>query len=42
MSVLGHDGRLDCGGACLPKDSTPFTKFAELNNSKLNVPKSAI
>lgn len=42
MSVPGHDGRLGFGGACLPKDSLAFAKFAELNNSKLNVLKTAI
>lgn len=42
MSVPGHDGRLGFGGACLPKDSLAFTKYAELNNCKLNVLKTAI
>ena len=30
------------GGACLPKDSLAFARFAEQNNSKLNVLKTAI
>ena len=42
MSVPGHDGKLGFGGACLPKDSLAFAKYAELNNSKLNVLKTAI
>jgi UDPglucose 6-dehydrogenase len=42
MSVPGHDGKLGFGGACLPKDSKAFVKFAELNESRFNVLNSAI
>jgi UDPglucose 6-dehydrogenase len=37
MNVPGHDGKLGFGGACLPKDSKAFVKFAESINSELNI-----
>lgn len=42
MSVPGHDGRLGFGGACLPKDSKAFIKYAESKNIELNVLNTAI
>lgn len=42
MSVPGHDGKLGFGGACLPKDSMAFIKFAESCNSELNVLNAAV
>ncbi|MDA9112766.1 hypothetical protein N9J91_03640 [Gammaproteobacteria bacterium] len=42
MQVPGHDGRLGYGGACLPKDSNAFSIYADRQNKKLNVLKSAI
>jgi UDPglucose 6-dehydrogenase len=42
MSVPGHDGKLGFGGACLPKDSRAFNKYANLHKLKLNVLSSAI
>ena len=42
MSVPGHDGRLGFGGACLPKDSQAFIKYAESKNAELNVLNTAI
>ena len=29
MDVPGHDGRKGFGGACFPKDSAAFVKYAE-------------
>ena len=37
MQVPGHDGRLGYGGACLPKDSNAFSKFADEIDAPLNV-----
>ena len=42
MSVPGHDGKLGFGGACLPKDSIAFIKFAESYDSELNILNTAI
>ena len=42
MDVPGHDGRLGFGGACLPKDSTAFSIYAENENRSLSVLKTAI
>ena len=42
MSVPGHDGKLGFGGACLPKDSIAFNKYANSHKLKLNVLTSAI
>ncbi len=42
MQVPGHDGRLGYGGACLPKDSNAFSKYADEIDSSLNVLKTAI
>ena len=42
MQVPGHDGRFGFGGACLPKDSSAFSIYADSKNKKLNVLKSAI
>ena len=42
MQVPGHDGRLGYGGACLPKDSNAFSKYADEIDTPLNVLKAAI
>ena len=42
MSVPGHDGRKGFGGACFPKDSMALVKYAEENNTELNLLKTAI
>ena len=42
MHVPGHDGRLGYGGACLPKDSNAFSKFADEIDTPLNVLNTAI
>lgn len=42
MTVPGHDGKKGFGGACFPKDSLAFIKFAEDIHAELNLLKSAI
>ena len=42
MQVPGHDGRLGFGGACLPKDSNAFSKYADEIDTPLNVLKTVI
>lgn len=42
MNVPGHDGKRGFGGACFPKDSAAFLKFAENNGINLNVLKTVI
>ena len=42
MQVPGHDGRMGFGGACFPKDSLAFLKFAESLGVKLNTIKTVI
>ena len=42
MNVPGHDGRFGFGGACLPKDSSAFSIYAENKDNELNVLKTAI
>jgi len=40
--VPGHDNRLGFGGACLPKDSTAIIKYAESNDTNLNLLMKAV
>ncbi len=42
MQVPGHDGRLGFGGACLPKDSNAFVKYAHQIEKQLNILNNAI
>ena len=42
MQVPGHDGRLGFGGACLPKDSNAFVRYAQRIDKKLNLIRTAI
>jgi len=42
MKVPGHDGRLGFGGACLPKDSNAFAKYASQIEKQLNILNNAI
>ncbi len=42
MSVPGHDGKNGFGGACLPKDSFAFYKFAQNKDINLSLIKRAI
>ena len=42
MMVPGHDGRYGFGGACLPKDTSAITKFADKKNIELSLIKSVI
>ncbi len=42
MQVPGHDGRLGFGGACLPKDSDAFVKYASQIEKQLNLLNNAI
>tara|TARA_B100000242_G_scaffold271191_1_gene223246 strand:- start:46 stop:894 length:849 start_codon:yes stop_codon:yes gene_type:complete len=42
MHVPGHDGRLGFGGACLPKDSNAFIKYANQIEKQLNILNNAI
>ncbi len=42
MMVPGHDNRLGFGGACLPKDSTAIIKYAESNDTNLNLLMKAV
>ena len=36
MEVPGHDGRKGFGGACFPKDSLAFIKYAQNEGVDLN------
>lgn len=40
--VPGYDGKKGFGGACFPKDTIAFTKFAEANDAPLKVLATAI
>ena len=42
MEVPGHDGRKGFGGACFPKDSLAFVKYAEENNIDMSLLKKTI
>jgi len=42
MSVPGHDGKKGFGGACLPKDSFAFYKYAQNKDINLSLIKRAI
>tara|TARA_B100000963_G_scaffold361991_1_gene401726 strand:- start:55 stop:918 length:864 start_codon:yes stop_codon:yes gene_type:complete len=42
MNVPGHDEKFGFGGACFPKDSVAFTKFAKDLNVEMSVLESAI
>ena len=42
MQVPGHDGRLGFGGACLPKDSDAFIKYANQIEKQLILLNNAI
>lgn len=42
MDVPGHDGRKGFGGACFPKDSLAFVKYAESLEIELSLLKKAI
>ncbi len=42
MSVPGHDGKKGFGGACLPKDSFAFYKYAKNKDINLSLIKKAI
>ena len=40
MDVPGHDGRKGFGGACFPKDSLAFVKYADSLETELSIKKS--
>lgn len=42
MNVPGHDGRKGFGGACFPKDSLAFIKYAEKLGTQLNSLKTTV
>ena len=42
MDVPGHDGKKGFGGACFPKDTVAFAKYASNIESELSVLKAAI
>tara|TARA_B100000963_G_C22598187_1_gene658896 strand:- start:55 stop:915 length:861 start_codon:yes stop_codon:yes gene_type:complete len=42
MNVPGHDGKKGFGGACFPKDTIAFVKFATENNVDLDILKRVI
>ena len=42
MDVPGHDGEAGFGGACFPKDTLAFLKFAEAEEIDLSVLNAAV
>ena len=42
MNIPGHDGRFGFGGACFPKDSLALIKYAQKNQSSIEVLKAAV